>query len=80
MLSIPTVNKETTSASIMSVGNENSSYLILFFHFVLGYSYQTKLVSNVTNKWRHVNSTAQAFYSLLQKNLDNMSFLLIINL
>lgn len=49
MLSTPTVNKQTTTTSIMSVGNENSGYLILLFYLVFGYNYQTKAMSNVSN-------------------------------
>lgn len=41
LLSTPTVNKHTISASIISAGNENAGYLILFFHLVLGYKAQT---------------------------------------
>lgn len=46
---------------------KTQGYLILFFHLAFGFNYQTKLVSNVTNGWRHrhLTPTAQAFYCVL---------------
>lgn len=47
-------------------------YLILFFHLVFGFNYQTKLSSNVTNGWRHRHLTPQQ-HSVTKKTQQNLS-------
>lgn len=51
---------------------KTKGYLILFYHLVLGYNYKTKLMSNVTNRWKHrhaPNSTGPIFcFRFCKKN------------
>lgn len=52
---------------------KTQGYLILFFHLVFGFNYQTKLLSNVTNGWRHRHLTPKQHGVKKKKKKKNLS-------